>query len=383
MRHAISNTRDDAILTPDPVSCRWSPGHIGHTLWWHDGRLPRWATATLRISRQDRVMMPRLIEHPAALRALIQHTARAQRLPARYVEHDFCVTEVLRAACPPRSVHMPDDSVGTVTFIFKGGTSLSRVFHIIHRFSEDLDLMAVFPLKASKSARHKVLKAVDRSVREHLGSAINSVTVGPSSAGVKRYTRYHYPTVDYDPSRAAGVLLELGSRGGTRPTQQHAYRSLLAHHALEVLAESPSAWQELAAFQVNVLRPERTLYEKLAAVHDAASRQHLEKLTQHGRHFYDIHQLLQDPGVLEALKDLGPSGRRELAADIERHSVEAGFATTPRPTHGYGDSPAFNPDRAAYAAIEVGYTAARSLVFGSFEPLSVVLELIRSRRDLL
>ncbi len=104
-----------------------------------------------------------LSDHADDLNALVAQTAAAQGLPAAYVEKDFWVTEVLRAAAIERPVTMPDGSTAPVTFLFKGGTSLSRVFGIVNRFSEDVDLLAVFPEGAATNARHKVLKQVDTS----------------------------------------------------------------------------------------------------------------------------------------------------------------------------------------------------------------------------
>jgi len=131
------------------------------------------------------------------------------------------------------------------------------------------------------------------------------VLIGSSTTGVKRYTTYLYPTGNSDPSLKEGVLLELGSRGGTQPWAVHRYRSLVAEHAISVLKESEGTWEEFAAFDVNVLAPERTLFEKLAAVHDAAAQNDRDALLKHGRHFYDIHCLLQNKQVIDALEARG------------------------------------------------------------------------------
>lgn len=109
-----------------------------------------------------------LRKHPDELSALVDRTASGLRIPVAYVEKDFWVTEVLRAASTDREIPLSGGNPAPVSFIFKGGTSLSRVFGIIDRFSEDVDLLAVFPDGAPLSARHKVLKQVDADVRSHL-----------------------------------------------------------------------------------------------------------------------------------------------------------------------------------------------------------------------
>ncbi|MGH3384101.1 MAG: nucleotidyl transferase AbiEii/AbiGii toxin family protein [Nocardioidaceae bacterium] len=257
-----------------------------------------------------------------------------------------------------------------MTFLFKGGTSLSRVFGIVDRFSEDIDLLAVFPDGAATNARHKLLKQVDSDVIAHLGLTKNDVTVGASTTGVKRYTTYHYPVEEYDEGLKEGVLLELGSRGGTYPAGPHRYRSMLADYAITELGEPEDAWEEFATFEVEVLSPERTLLEKMAAVHDAAVRNDTETLRQHGRHFYDIDRLLTTPSVIEALSALGDGGFAELVKDINVHSEEAGFSWSARPEDGYADSPAFDPAHPSHASILTGYESAQCLIHGvhvSFE----------------
>lgn len=105
----------------------------------------------------------------------------------------------------------------------------------------------------------------------------------------------------------------------------------IADYAISTLGETPTTWEEFASFSVNVLGPERTLFEKLAAVHDAASRNDEEALFKHGRHFYDIHQLLQDERVVGSLESLGSEGINDLVEDIEHQSNSAGSHPRPAP----------------------------------------------------
>lgn len=112
-------------------------------------------------------------------------------MPAAYVEKDFWVAEMLRGVDVDRTVALPDGSTVPTTLTFKGGTSLSRVFGIIERFSEAVDLPAVFPQDASSGDRHKVLKEVDQAGRSHLALANLHVLVG-SSTGKKRLAVRNY-----------------------------------------------------------------------------------------------------------------------------------------------------------------------------------------------
>lgn len=326
-------------------------------------------------------MSPQLPHHPDDLDALIAQTATARGLPAPSVEKDFWVTEVLRAAAVDRQVAMPDGSTAPVTFLFKGGTSLSRVFGIVDRFSEDVDVLAVFPGGAATNARHKVLKKVDTDVATHLGHATREVTVGASTTGVKRYTTYHYPVQEYYQRLKEGVLLEIGSRGGTYPAAPHPYRSMVADYAITELGEPEDTWEEFASFEVNVLAPERTLLEKIAAVHDAAVRNDTEALFKHGRHFYDIDRLLNTTSVIEALTRLGPAGFHQSGRGHQRTQRGRRLLLEPTPRRRVRRQPCLQPEHPSHSSILIGYQSAQHLIHGARVSFDQVLATVAAHRS--
>lgn len=136
-----------------------------------------------------------LRDHLDDLGVLIQVTARARGVATLFVEKDFWVTEVLRAATTAIEVEALDGTMHPVHTIFKGGTSLSRIFGLIERFSEDVDLLIGFPdAEVSVGAKDRVLKAIRDRVGVHLRLSADEIAVeGAATRGVKRNTRYHYP----------------------------------------------------------------------------------------------------------------------------------------------------------------------------------------------
>lgn len=209
------------------------------------------------------------------------------------------------------------------------------------------------------------------------------MSVGSSTTGVKRYTTYACPTATQDPSLKEGVLLELGSRGGTQPSASHRYRSLIADHAITALGDDESAWYEFASFDVNVLPPERTLFEKLAAVHDAASHNDVAALLKYGRHFYDIHRLVENEQIAGVLERLSSADKQQLIDDIGQQSIAAGFPSTMRSADGYVSSPTFDPEHSSRAAIETGYNAAQQLIYGELISLDEIVASVHRLRELL
>ncbi|MFE4197632.1 nucleotidyl transferase AbiEii/AbiGii toxin family protein [Paenarthrobacter sp. NPDC056912] len=321
------------------------------------------------------------------LAALVDAAARARGLPQAFVEKDFWVIEVLRAATASRTVTDKNNTALPITAVFKGGTSLSRGFSIIERFSEDVDLLLGFPDNCSAGAKDKVLKDICTVVGDRLGLGPESLVLENSSKGVKRNMRYHFPAVYGDHGITEGVLLEMGTRGGTFPTETKHIRSIAAEHALEVLGQEESEYEEYAAVTVEVLSPERTLLEKLAAVHDAVTRLPDERahvaLERGGRHFYDIHCLLNDDRVVSALSAVGQVGVARLVDDIGHHSESAGFPFTERPADGYAASRAFTPDQTAMPHMQSSYDLATRLIYGNAPTLEECLATARTASHLI
>jgi hypothetical protein len=328
--------------------------------------------------------MARLRDSPDDLNALIGATADYLRLDAGWVEKDFWVVEVLRAATGQVDVRARDGSAHPVATIFKGGTSLSRIFGIIERFSEDVDLLVAFPdVPASPNAKDKVLKAIRDNVAEHLGMAGTETSV---TTGVKRYIRYPYAAQFASTGITEGVLLEMGSRGGSFPYLAHDLRSMIAHHAIAEMGGQEDDWDEFIPVGVQVLAPERTLLEKLALLHDGASRypdaKARDKLLAGGRHLYDVHRLLTFVSVTDSLRAGGPSALESMCADIDEHSANAEFSFTPRPTGGYSASPLLDPTGQFREALRQGYDTAMRLVHGQRPSFDECLDTIRASRPL-
>lgn len=329
--------------------------------------------------------MVRLREAPADLATLVGLTADSLRIDAGFVEKDFWVIEVLRAATSGAQITAKDGKKYPVQTIFKGGTSLSRAFNLIERFSEDVDLLVSFPdVDTSVSARDKSLKAIRDAVNTHLGIEGTSVS---STTGIKRNVRYAYPTQQQGSTISAGVLLEMGSRGGNHPLVECDLRSWVAEYAITELNDPPTRWEEYDPVHVDVLAPERTLLEKVALLHDGMSRHPDDKATVKlltgGRHLYDIHKLLGSADVVSALRNLGPEGIAELCADIDSYSEAADFSFTPRPEGGFCAGPLLNADAPATDVLRQAYNAAESLIYGPRPTFEECMQTLKDNAELL
>lgn len=334
-------------------------------------------------------MPPRLRENVDDLDALVARAAEALNRPMSFLEKDFWAMEVLRVASIDRQIALREGGTGVAKAVFKGGTSLSRVYHLIDRFSEDIDLLVVFPDESggtSINARDRLLKTIASDALKHIGLTSERAEPISSTTGVKRYIKYHYPLRrTADSALSPGVTLEMGSRGGPEPMEQHPLRSIIANYAIGALGDPQDAWEELKPFDVNVLGAERTLLEKLSAVHSIATD--ASRLASApagwGRHFYDIHQILQSDDIRAKLTAMGPEEVTRLVLDIEERSAEGGFATAPRPANGFASSTAFDSEGPAAAEVRRAYTAAEGLMYGPVVPLADCLASVHTWSELI
>lgn len=265
-------------------------------------------------------------------RAFITEAASRRNLTPIIIEKDFWVCWTLRRLT--RSA----DLAGHITF--KGGTSLSKAYGIIQRFSEDIDLTIrrsaplldkiVSPMDAGISSnerqrRTKALKAAAQAYVETvalpaLASAVEtalgtadgwSIELDSDDKG-RQTLLFNYPRTsrygltyggayggdegtDYIKPR---IKLEFGARGEPDPHEPRAIRPYLAEEFPDRLpdAETP----------VETLSVERTFWEKATILH---ALHHNGKLRDGlSRHYYDLLMLdragvstaaLAEPGLLE------------------------------------------------------------------------------------
>jgi hypothetical protein len=262
--------------------------------------------------------------------------AAATGIPAAHLEKDFWLTEVLRAV----AAH---SDTSNCTAVFKGGTSLSKAHKLIHRFSEDADVIVVIP-EATLGAADRILKDFVEAVEGAIG--ITGVVESKSAQkGVKRTVAFQFPSQHESGLRQDGVLLELGTRGGALPATRLALESLIVEHAEQV--DLPLDFGEQAPFSIRVLEPVRTLVEKLMILHHASLQDDDARKAQVARHYYDVQRLLDNDLVRQAL---GADPCDVLAREVSTHSRAVGLDYRDRPASGFAQSPAFDASRALVAS---------------------------------
>jgi len=290
---------------------------------------------------------------------------------AALVEKDYWVTEALRVIARGYSAGV----------VFKGGTSLSKAWGLIKRFSEDIDLLIRQDETTGGTigSRDRYMKEVDAAVAEIDG--LTRVADGSrSDRGISRTV-----VLTYEPRTALleglqpTIILEMGIRGGAHPTEIRTIRSMLA----AALVDSGIEDETLDSFDVTALHPRRTLVEKLFALNSACELWHEGRTTaiqRQGRHFSDIHFLLGDADIA---RYVGGDEYLALLPEIDEFGVKY-FPRDHRTPEGMrlAGSRALSPNAELRAAIEDDYTRSRFLFAGGEQPsLETIYERIAEFRE--
>ena len=202
----------------------------------------------------------RLFEHADFGQAILQAADhfRGDGLRPAVIEKDYYVTEVLRIVAAAAG-----DKV-----IFKGGTSLSKGWNLIQRFSEDIDLFLdplAFEPALGKRGIDRELKVLRDAVAAHPALEFvpgESQTLG----GFGRNDRFSYKQLFGGPGEVVNrVLLEAGAASGREPTTNVELRSYLSRF-LQEKGITLGAEDE-SAFPMRLLHFRRTFVEKMFAIH--------------------------------------------------------------------------------------------------------------------
>jgi len=262
--------------------------------------------------------MPQFLNLSASdQRLTIEQTAARVGWIASSVEKDFWVSWTLQQlfAMPDLAPHLT----------FKGGTSLSKAWGLIDRFSEDIDLTIGrdalgfggdnSPEQApSAKQRSKRLKALKLACSAHVLDVVMpqlferlSAVVGTAGWTLRmddedpdaQTMLLEYPT-HFDVQQARYlrpvVKIEFGARSDPWPAHERIVRPVMAEHFPQVL--------ERADAMVHALAPERTFWEKAMLLHEETYRPaDKPRRPRMARHYYDLFRLIELGVGERALKD--------------------------------------------------------------------------------
>ena len=242
--------------------------------------------------------------------ALFRNTAAKMGMREAIIEKDFWVCYMLD--------YLFHRCAWKDNLAFKGGTSLSKAYGLIERFSEDIDLILdwrvlgygvnepwearsntkqdIFNKEANAKAeaflRDIFLPAVAADLSAELGADVKCL-IDPGDAQTVKIV---YPNSFTDVSILQEIRLEIGALAAWTPAKTANITPYAAEQYGRVF-EQPST-------TVLTVLPERTFWEKVTILHREAFREESRPLpARYSRHYYDLYCMAKSPVKDRALHD--------------------------------------------------------------------------------
>lgn len=208
-----------------------------------------------------------------------------------FIEKDYWISKVLK------QLSIVDTGRRV---IFKGGTSLSKVYGIGNRFSEDIDIA----ISDAKSLSENQLKKLMSRTEHGMAEGLTPIDIPGRSKKTSLYRKsyYSYPRISVLGTNAAvnagQILIETNAFANPYPHFIRTISSFITsflekHHANDIIKQ-----YGLEPFSLPVLDKRRTLTEKLVSLmRYSLADEPLPALQAKIRHIYDLHYLLNDEEV--------------------------------------------------------------------------------------
>jgi hypothetical protein len=257
-------------------------------------------------------------------RATIAEVEYITGIQAKAIEKDWWVTLTLRALF---------QGAYAQHIVFKGGTSLSKCWKLISRFSEDIDIALApeaFEMKYEKYPSKSYVEKLKRTgcvftstiLKEDLEAHFLRLGVSkdliliqadpvpknrPDTDPQTLHVKYK-PLYDPNPYIADEVKIEVSVRSLKTPFSKAAIQSILS-------LENPSDAYAEEPLQIDAVEPHKTLLEKIFLLHEEFGKPDVSKIRSErmSRHLYDLSSMIDTDAEAKALRD------EELCHEIIHH----------------------------------------------------------------
>ncbi|MDE6631157.1 MAG: nucleotidyl transferase AbiEii/AbiGii toxin family protein [Bacteroidales bacterium] len=244
-------------------------------------------------------------------RFILEQTALKQGVSKQIVEKDLWVSVLLEV-------------IFTLPFadklVFKGGTSLSKVWGVIDRFSEDIDLAfdrSLFGYEGDLTVRQlKKLRKTSSlfvcnefceellaAIEQHGLGASLTIEAQPDGTGDRTYPEPRQIFITYNslfnnklPYIKPRIILEVGARSLFEPTQKACIDSM-------VTTAFPDIQTSLVKTELTTAVAAKTFLEKAFLLHELFTTDACSKAERKSRHLYDLERMMDKEFAISAIKN--------------------------------------------------------------------------------
>lgn len=218
----------------------------------------------------------------------VRATAEMMGIAPEFVEKDYWICQILQRL----SRHSDSNRI-----IWKGGTSLSKAYSLVKRFSSDVDF-AVISEGLSQNQLKQLLARISKETTSDLTE--KEIDGGTNKKGRYRKTYHEYESVIAQRNSRYNflgnhVVVEINTYGNPFPHAEKQISTFIADMMKQRGLDNVIRDMDMETFVLNVLDKRRTLCEKVASLLRFSFDEDPTKgLSARIRHFYDLYFLAQD-----------------------------------------------------------------------------------------
>lgn len=215
-----------------------------------------------------------------------------------YIEKDYWITHALRLMA---------QSNDAAKVVFKGGTSLSKAYQLVNRFSEDIDVAVI---DAASFTGNQLKTLIKKVVKEMTIDLQEMFIDGITSKGSHFYKAvYAYPNLLGQTAKSAvssgNLLVEINTFANPYPFEIRTISSFIADFLAKTNNEHLIVHYNLQPFTLNVLDKRRTMIEKLVSlIRFSFSENPTLVIASKIRHFYDLYFLANNAECAEYIQSV-------------------------------------------------------------------------------
>lgn len=307
---------------------------------------------------------------------LFRETAAIKGMTPAVVEKDFWVSWILG--------RMYQDDDLTRQLMFKGGTSLSKVYGLIERFSEDIDLIldwrevtADDPMaERSKTKQSKLNQEINDKAQNYIAgkllAMVNNVIDGVCDCEIEKEDPHviniRYPAAFKDTYLRPEVRLEIGPLASWLPYEERKISCYAAEAFPKIF--------DITEYDVRVITAERTFWEKATILHHEANRpKESPQPSRYSRHYYDLARMVNS-GVKE--NALGQLGLLAEVVEFKQRFYPRGWARYDLAVPG---SLKLVPEEHVLESVRKDYKNMRDMIFGEVLDFDAMMQTLQTLEE--
>lgn len=311
-------------------------------------------------------------------RRLFRNTADKMGLNDAIVEKDFWVCFTLD--------YLFQRSSWKDSITFKGGTSLSKAFRLISRFSEDIDLILdwrvlgygrdepwekrsntkqdAFNKEANARAEVFLAETFCPAIKEGLSQELGCEADIHMDEEEKQTVIFAYPKLFTNAGTLQVIRLEIGALAAWTPAKSAEITPYAAEYYPDVFEQKGT--------NILTVAPERTFWEKATILHHEANRpEHLEMPQRYSRHYYDLYRMSMTP-VKEAA--FSQFDLLKKVVDFKMKFYPRAWAKYPEAVPG---TLKLIPPEYRFAALKTDYDSMKDMLYGDVPTFDTVIAAVR------